>query len=400
MSENGSKPPAILWHSNAPWSNVGYGIQTALFTPRIRDLGYQVAISAFWGLGGSQMWWEGMPVLPGDDNWGNRLVAAYAAFHGRGDAKGCLTLTLMDVWVLQNQYLRELNLASWVPVDHDPVPPRVAEFFKITGSRPIAMSKFGQVKLQEAGFEPLYVPHGLDTKIMTPRDDAADVKEALKIPTDAYVVGMVANNQGFSPARKAFPEVMEAFARFRTRRNDAILYLHCEKTGIRQGLNLEALAEVFDIADAVRFPPQVEMELGMDQDAMASIFSMIDVLANPSYGEGFGIPIVEAQACGTPVIVTDWTSMPELCGAGWKVGGERWYDAGHGAFFMRPSPKQIAAAMNHAYDAGDSMKAKAVAFAANYDADLITQDYWKPILEDLTREGRTVAELPSDYVPA
>ena len=30
-------------------------------------------------------------------------------------------------------------------------------------------------------------------------------------------------------------------------------------------------------------------------------------------GEGFGIPIIEAQACSTPVIVTDFSSMPERC---------------------------------------------------------------------------------------
>jgi hypothetical protein len=75
-------------------------VQTGLFTPRIRDLGYDVAISAFWGLGGAQMFWNGIPVLPGDENWGNRIIAAYAAYHGGGKIDGCLVITLMDVWVL------------------------------------------------------------------------------------------------------------------------------------------------------------------------------------------------------------------------------------------------------------------------------------------------------------
>ena len=41
----------LIFHSNAAWAQTGYGCQTAMFVPRIADLGYDVAISAFWGLG-------------------------------------------------------------------------------------------------------------------------------------------------------------------------------------------------------------------------------------------------------------------------------------------------------------------------------------------------------------
>jgi glycosyltransferase involved in cell wall biosynthesis len=385
----------ILWHSNAPWCGVGYGVQTALFCPRIRDLGYQVAISAFYGLEGSQMWWGGMPVLPGDENWGNRFVASWAAYHGSGNPKRCLTITLMDVWVLHNQFLGDLRLASWVPVDHDPVPPRVLEFFRSHGAIPIAMSKFGQQRLQEAGLEhALYIPHGVDTAVYKPTG-GRDVREALGIPGDAFLVGMVANNQGFAPPRKAFPEVFEAFARFREKRKDAVLYIHTEKTGVRQGLNLEQLSRFYGIEGAVFFPPQVELELGIDAESMADLFSAFDVLLNPSYGEGFGIPIIEAQACGTPVIVNDCTSMPELLGAGWKTENIPWYDAGHAANFFRPQPRSIAGCLEQAYKhAGDSKLAeRAVEFAQAYDADLITQQLWKPILEELCEGDRVLEAL-------
>jgi glycosyltransferase involved in cell wall biosynthesis len=36
------------------------------------------------------------------------------------------------------------------------------------------------------------------------------------------------------------------------------------------------------------------------------------MLIEPSISEGFGVPIIEAQACGVPVVVNNWTSMPEL----------------------------------------------------------------------------------------
>jgi hypothetical protein len=96
-----------------------------------------------------------------------------------------------------------------------------------------------------------------------------------------------------------------------------------------------------------------------------------------------------------PVIVNDCTSMPELCGSGWKTEGETWYDPGHGANFKRPNPRSIAGCLEQAYrHAGeDKMKQRAVEFAQQYDADLITQQFWKPILEELTVSDQVLEAL-------
>ncbi len=55
------------------------------------------------------------------------------------------------------------------------------------------------------------------------------------------------------------------------------------------------------------------------QGDLASWYGCLDVLSNCSYGEGFGLAALEAQACGTPVVVTDCSAMTELCGSGWLV---------------------------------------------------------------------------------
>ena len=47
-------------------------------------------------------------------------------------------------------------------------------------------------------------------------------------------------------------------------------------------------------------------------DDAAAIMQAIDVLLLPSYWEGFGIVILEAMACGRPVITTNISSMPEI----------------------------------------------------------------------------------------
>ena len=54
----------LLWHSNYPGSNTGYGTQTGLFVPRIAELGWDVVISCMTGLQGRPDMWNGFRCLP------------------------------------------------------------------------------------------------------------------------------------------------------------------------------------------------------------------------------------------------------------------------------------------------------------------------------------------------
>lgn len=390
----------ILWHSNSPLAGTGYGSQTATFTPRIRDLGHDIAISAYWGLGGSVIKWDGITVYPGDEQWGNRLLPMLVNHHGAD-----VVITLMDVWVLTGKKLADVPLACWVPVDHEPCPPKVVEFFKRTGARAIAMSRFGERMLRDTGVTHVsYVPHGIDTKVFRPRpDEFAETRARMRIPEDGFVVGMVAANKGNLPSRKAFPQVIQAFAKLREKHDDAYLYLHTEPSGvgINRGLNLPKLAEACGLPDeSVRFTSPLHLELGMSSEKVAAMMSAFDVLANPSYGEGFGVPIVEAQAVGTRVIVTDWTAMSELCYDGWAVDGDRFWNSAQESFWKSPSVDEIAAAMFDAYGSRTREPSQdAIRFAARYDADRVTEKYWRPTLEKL-EAARRLASAGQDLVAA
>lgn len=49
-------------------------------------------------------------------------------------------------------------------------------------------------------------------------------------------------------------------------------------------------------------------------DELCALYSIANALVFPSWSEGFGWPIIEAQACGCPVICSNLTSLPEVAG--------------------------------------------------------------------------------------
>src|SRR5574338_325427 len=385
----------ILWSSVAPWIGTGYGQQTRLFTPRIRDLGHDVALAAYAGIDGTISTWKDMTIYPGDLKLNKLSLRKYVEMEGGVDEVQVITLT--DTWTWLSVDLggliadyRGLNIAAWCPIDHDPVPMNVLQALHAFDVRPIAMSRFGEDRLKQAGLDPLYVPHGVDTSIFQPLNNRDEIREYMKIPEDAFVVGVVANNQGQEVPRKSFPQILQAFSMFYENHPDAFLYLHTDALGRNQGLNLIPLVhDVFGIpTDRVRFVDQDRYWMGMiDWPQMAGIYNSMDVLLNPAMGEGFGVPIIEAQACGTPVIVTDWTSMPELVGAGWAVDGDPYYRSPSVAFWKIPAIAGILDALEQAYEKRGDQEFRNIArnFALQYDAAHITETYWKPVLEALDR---------------
>lgn len=374
------KPPLLL-HSNAPFSGTGYGQQCSLFALRLKEH-YALSISAYYGVEGAVIPWNGIPLLPGIANThGNETILEHArTVFGRGQERDGLTVTLMDVWVLDPNVWSQLNTACWVPVDHEPAPRPVVDYFRASGSIPIAMSKFGQEML--ADLDPLYVPHGVDTKVYAPQPKDESRKE-LGLPDD-FIVGMVAANKG-NPSRKCFVEAFQAFKLFLGKHRKAKLYLHTEASGRFQGVNLpQALADVGVPPEAVIYCDQYRSaHFPFPDEHMAKVYSSLDVLLSPSAGEGFGIPVIEAQACGTPVIVSDFSAQPELVGAGWTVKGTKTYTP-IGSWQLRPDVPDIAEALEAAYEARDddafavSARDKALA----YDAEVVFNDYMLPALQE------------------
>ncbi len=52
----------------------------------------------------------------------------------------------------------------------------------------------------------------------------------------------------------------------------------------------------------------------LPDEELVRLYNAAGVFVLPSFREGFGLPVLEAMACGTPVIVSDRTSLPEIAG--------------------------------------------------------------------------------------
>lgn len=280
--------------------------------------------------------------------------------------------------------LRQVNAVHWFPVDTVPLGSGDVTVLREGEGIPVAMSRFGERILAAEGAEPLYVPHGVDTEIYCPGDQAPYRDTVPGIGPDTFVAGIVGMNRG---RRKAFDQQFLAFSRFHARHPDSFLAVHSAPAAAPPATDLHGLATRLGITGVVGYPDSYMYDTGqITQEQMSAWYRGIDVLLLCSYGEGFGVPLIESQACGTPVICTDGSAMSELCGAGWLVSGTPDYEDGHQGWWKRPDADDIEAALEAAWQAkqdGTLPKKPARDFAMLYDADRVFDVFWKPVLAEL-----------------
>jgi glycosyltransferase involved in cell wall biosynthesis len=126
------------------------------------------------------------------------------------------------------------------------------------------------------------------------------------------------------------------------------------------------------------------MRTGFADEEMAAFYTAFDVLLSTSYGEGFGIPTVEAQACGTRVITSNFAASKDLASEdSWKIDGQPFWDEAQASFFQIPSVNRITMALEDAYNNRRGHSDIAVEFAKQFDADHVWRWRWAPFLKEL-----------------
>jgi hypothetical protein len=346
----------------------------------MRKRGHPLTIQANYGHMGGVGKWETARVFPiGYETWSHDIMFQhYKAVRDETDSP-IPFFTLADVWVFKGRQWDDIEqVVSWVPIDHAGLPPSVEMWLRRDNVLPVAMSKHGAEVMRTRDIEHVYIPHALE-KHWTPT-----VMERDPWP-GKFVVTIPNANKGVLPSRKAWGENLLAFAMFARNKPDALLYLHTDATGSGAGIDLVALIRACGIRDdQVIFVDQYEHRMGVPDDVMAAIYTRSDVLLSATAGEGFGLPVLEAQACGTPVIVSNFSAQPELVGDGWIVDVQPQWNPTQLAWFATPLVHSIVLALEEAYERPrGQVSDDAVEFAKDYRADKVFQEAWVPLLDML-----------------
>lgn len=242
-----------------------------------------------------------------------------------------IVIGMGDYWMLDYIYKfpirNHFKFIHEIPIDGEPVPRVWVRDLK-TADIVISMSQYGKRVIQDKDkyCNVTVIPRGINTyefsKINAPKD--AIREKYMPSAKGNFVVGLFDRFQD----RKQIGRAIEAFSKFISdgKHKNCDLYLHMDihdpfSTSQKKTIEGEdGLFERYNVGERIILNKDVTVEKGLPVKDLNAIYNCCDVRLSTTQGEGFGLTIWEAMACGLPVIATNYTTPPELLGTDGKRG--------------------------------------------------------------------------------
>ena len=165
-------------------------------------------------------------------------------------------------------------------------------------------SKSDIVRILGVGPEKIHVAPNVASPECTPEGEAGAADEMRKwLDVEGEYVLYVGN---FSP-HKNVESALRAYAGLDAGLRDRCRLVLAGGKGERQDVMRKLVAEL-GVEECVLLPGYVP------EEHLPALYREATVFLFPSYYEGFGLPVLEAMACGTPVVCSNTSSLPEVAG--------------------------------------------------------------------------------------
>ena len=211
-----------------------------------------------------------------------------------------------------------LTWIGWIPWDnHDSMQiQRANDAFQNVNVR-VAISRFGYEFLNQHGCRiDDFIYNIVDTENFYPIDKETDndFLEWKKVnkwynPEEKYLLFVGRPNW-----RKRIPHMMAIIQELKQRGNkDFKLIFHSNMDDPARTANIQELVDALRIKEFIA-PSHFHWDAGVDKKDLRILYNIADLYIAPHGGEGFGMPIGESMACGTPFVASDICTTREFAG--------------------------------------------------------------------------------------
>lgn len=227
-------------------------------------------------------------------------------------------VTIHDIWTIAPEWKPfDVPMYGWIPIHYDP--PELQTIVNLRNYESIwSLSLWGKGILEKYHNNVIHIPHVIDDVffdgVFANTNRKMEIRKRIGIPQHSYVFLMIARNTEKSN-RKGFDFALQAFNYYKKFKNPlAHLHMH---VNIKGAIDIQDIAKNLDIGNHITCSDQGTInEYGFSSVYLRDLYLMSDTLLCTSAAEGFGLPVIEAQCCGLPVIATNCTAISENVGLG------------------------------------------------------------------------------------